>query len=123
MRAQDAGMKKVRINTDSKYLVGSATEWIPAWEKNDWKTAENKPVKNRTEFEKLKKALEPIEVIWNHVLDHRGVEGNEATDQLARNGIEEKSAAAREPCNDINAPSGSTEVVVDVPPLYTEERK
>ena len=28
-RAQDAGIKKLRINTDSKYLVSSATEWIP----------------------------------------------------------------------------------------------
>ena len=65
-RAQDAGIKKFRINTDSKYLVSSAAEWIPTWEKNDWKTAENKPVKNRTEFEKIKTALEPIEVIWNH---------------------------------------------------------
>ena len=56
-RAQDAGIKKLRINTDYKYLVSSATEWIPTWEKNDWKTAENKPVKTRNEFEKLKKAL------------------------------------------------------------------
>ena len=119
IRAQSAGIKRLRINTDSKYLVSSTTEWIPAWEKNDWKTAENKPVKNRAEFEKLKKALEPIEVIWNHVPGHSGIEGNEAADQLARNSIEEKSAAAREPCNDINEPSGSTQVLVDVPPLYT----
>ena len=71
------------------------------------------------EFEKLKKTLEPIEVIWNHVPGHIGIKGNEAADQLARNSIEEKSAAASEPCNDINEPSGSTQVLVDVPPLYT----
>ena len=49
-RGQDAGIKKLRINTYSKYLVRSATEWIPTWEKNEWKTAENKPAKNRNEF-------------------------------------------------------------------------
>ena len=56
-RAQDAGIKKLRINTDSKYLVSSATEWIPTWEKNVWKTAENKPVKNRCLVLNLKKTL------------------------------------------------------------------
>ena len=38
---------------------------------------------------------------------------------MARNSIEEKSATAREPCNGIYEPSGSTQVLVDVPPLYT----
>ena len=115
--------KKLRINSDLKYLVSSATESIPAWEKNDWKTAENKPIENRTEFEKLKKALEQIELIWNHVSDHSGIEGNEAADQLASSRIEEKSAAATEPCDDINEPSGSTRVVVDVPRSYTNSEE
>ena len=59
--------------------------------KNNWRTAENKPVKNQAKFEKLKKALEPIEVIWNHVPGHHGIEENEAADKLAREGIDGES--------------------------------
>ena len=45
-----------------------------------------------------------MEVIWNHVPGHSGIEGNEAADQLARNSLEEKLNEL----NDINEPSGST---------------
>ena len=44
-------------------------------------------MKNRTEFEKLKRALEPMEVFWNHVPGHNGIGGNEAADRLGREGI------------------------------------
>ena len=57
------------------------------WESNDWKTYENKPVKNREEFQKLQLALEPLDVKWNHVPSHQGNEGNEEADRLAREGI------------------------------------
>ena len=116
-RAQDAGIKKLRINTDSKYLVSSATEWIPTWEKNDWKTAENKPVKNRTKFEQLKRALESIQVIWNYVPGHNGIEGNEAADRLAREGIDAGATPNPEPIEDTNNPGEPSRVIVDVPPL------
>ena len=93
------------------------TEWVPTWEKNDWKTAENKPVKNRNEFEKLKKALEPIEAIWNHVPGHNGIEGNEVADRLAREGIEGRALVGSEPDEDADNPSGPLKTIVDVPPL------
>ena len=94
-----------------------STEWIPTWEKNDWKTAENKPVKNQTEFEELRRALEPMEVIWNHFPGHNGIEGNEAADRLAREGIDGGATPNPEPIEDTNNPSGSSRVIVDVPPL------
>ena len=31
-RARKAGISKLRINTDSKFLINSAKEWIPTWE-------------------------------------------------------------------------------------------
>ena len=68
-------MKKLRINTDSKCLVSNVNEWIPTWKENEWKTSENNSVKNRTQYEKLKKALEPIQVILNHVRSHSGIKG------------------------------------------------
>ena len=117
LKAQNDGIKKLRINTDSKYLVSSATEWIPTWEKNDSKTAENKPVKNRTEFKKLKKALEPMEVIWNHVQGHNCIEGNETADRIAREGIEGRALLSYESKQDADNHSGPLKTIVDVPPL------
>ncbi|XP_033218173.1 ribonuclease H1-like [Belonocnema kinseyi] len=37
IKAHAAGINRLRINTDSKYLIDSATQWIPQWEENDWK--------------------------------------------------------------------------------------
>ena len=62
-QAHEAGIKKLRIKTDSKFLVNSATEWIPRWKANYWKTYENKPLRNLSEFEKMKTALVPLDVI------------------------------------------------------------
>lgn len=60
---------------------------MPTWETNGWKTAEGKPVVNRTDFKELREAAAPLEITWHHVPSHRDVEGNEAADQLARTGI------------------------------------
>ena len=86
--AHEAGIKKLRTKTDSKFLVNSTTEWIPRWEANDCKTYENKPVRNRSQFERIKTALEPLDVIWEHVPSHKGIPGNKMADKLAREGIE-----------------------------------
>ena len=61
-RAREAGIQKLRINTDFKFVIHSATEWIPKWEVNNWKTSDNKPVKNRTDFEKLKSVINLFDV-------------------------------------------------------------
>ena len=87
-QAQKAGIKKLRIKTDSISLVNSATEWIPRWEAKNWKPYENKPVRNRPEFEEMKTALEPLNVIWEHVPSHTRIPGNDMADKLAREGIE-----------------------------------
>ena len=79
--------------------------------------AENKPVKNRNEFEKLKKALESIEVVWNHAPGHNGIEGNEGADRLARQGIEGRALFISESEEDADNPSGPLKTIVDVPPL------
>ncbi|XP_051153829.1 uncharacterized protein LOC127291410 [Leptopilina boulardi] len=87
LKAQEAGIQNLRINTDSKFLIQSVTDWIPKWKLNQWKTKENKPVKNRIAFEKLTKALEPLNVVWEHIPSHQGLTGNEMADQLAKEGV------------------------------------
>ena len=67
-------------------LLQSATEWLPNWQKNGWKTASKKPVKNRDLLEKLAECLNKVKVHWQHVPAHTGIHGNEMADKLANQG-------------------------------------
>lgn len=60
---------------------------MPKWEASDWKTHENMSVKTRLVLEKMKAALEPLEVIWQHIPEHQGILSNEMADTLARENI------------------------------------
>ena len=80
---------KVRLVTDSKYVMDGATRWIKGWKKNGWKTADKKtPVKNIELWQRLELALQPHEVHWNWVKGHSGHAENERVDQLARDAID-----------------------------------
>ncbi|KAL6260688.1 hypothetical protein P5V15_008211 [Pogonomyrmex californicus] len=85
-QAKKAGIKKLKINTDSKFLISCITQWMPKWKKQGWKTIQNKPVINKTELLEMEKELESLIVTWNHVNGHVGIHGNEMADQLARKG-------------------------------------
>ena len=76
---------KVRLVTDSKYVMDGATKWIKGWKRNGWKTADKKtPVKNIELWQRLEAALQPHEVHWNWVKGHSGHAENDRVDQLAR---------------------------------------
>ena len=45
---------EILIYTDSTYVKDGITTWIKKWEKNGWKTASKKPVKNIELWKKLK---------------------------------------------------------------------
>ena len=79
---------RVRLFTDSKYVMDGATKWIKGWKKNGWKTADKKPVKNIELWQRLEAALEPHEVHWSWVKGHSGHPENDRVDQLARDAIE-----------------------------------
>ena len=79
---------KVRLVTDSKYVMDGATRWIKGWKKNGWKTADKKtPVKNIELWQRLELALQPHDVHWNWVKGHSGHAENERVDELARAAI------------------------------------
>ena len=64
---------KVRLVTDSKYVMDGATKWIKGWKRNGWKTADKKtPVKNIELWQRLEAALQPHEVHCNWVMGHSG---------------------------------------------------
>ena len=76
---------RVKIYTDSKYLLFGATDWLPRWEKKGFRTAKGKPVKNRDLWEELGRLLKDHEVEWIWIEGHTGHPENERCDKLARN--------------------------------------
>jgi ribonuclease HI len=85
----------VSLHTDSKYLLDGITKWIPNWQRNGWKTAAKKPVKNDDLWRRLTEAMRRHDVDWVWVKGHAGDPGNERADALARRGIEEAAGVAQ----------------------------
>lgn len=63
-QAKKAGIKKLKINTDSKFLISCITQWMPKWKSRGWKTVGDKPVINKTELLEMEKELENLIVAW-----------------------------------------------------------
>ena len=78
---------KVDLHTDSTYVKDGITKWIHNWERNGWKTAAKKPVKNVDLWKRLQAALTRHDVRWHWVKGHAGHPKNERADELARMGI------------------------------------
>jgi len=77
----------VDLYTDSKYVKDGITTWIHNWQKNGWKSASKKPVKNIDLWQQLVSLTGKHTVEWHWVKGHAGDEGNERADMLARNAI------------------------------------
>lgn len=80
---------RVRIYTDSKYVMQGIEEWLANWKRRGWKTADKKPVKNQDLWEQLDTEVARHEITWTWVKGHAGNAGNERADQLANRGIDE----------------------------------
>jgi ribonuclease HI len=78
---------KVRLHTDSKYVMDGATRWLHGWKKNGWKTSDRKPVKNEDLWRKLDEAAARHEITWKWVKGHADNEMNNRADELARGAI------------------------------------
>lgn len=84
---------KVRLLTDSKYVMDGINQWMPNWKRRGWKTANRKPVKNIDLWQRLDAATALHEIEWVWVKGHSGEPGNERADALANRGIDEMQAA------------------------------
>ena len=95
---------EVTLFTDSEYLRGGSTEWLPRWKANHWRTADRKAVKNDDLWRHLEEATGRHLVTWQWLRGHVGHPDNERCDQLAgaeivkvrRNYTPEKLDALRE---------------------------
>ena len=79
---------QVKLFTDSKYVMDGINSWIHNWKKNDWKTANKQPVKNKELWLELDQLVQKHNISWNWVKGHSGDPGNERADELANLGIE-----------------------------------
>ena len=76
--------QKIRIYTDSNYVKEGITNWIKIWEKNNWKTASKKKVKNVELWIKLKTLSNFHDIEWRWVKGHSGNPMNNKVDKLAK---------------------------------------
>ena len=79
---------KVKLYTDSKYVMDGINSWIANWKKNNWKTASKKDVKNKDLWIELDAETCKHEIEWIWVKGHSGNIGNEKSDALANMGID-----------------------------------
>jgi ribonuclease HI len=74
---------RVKLSTDSRYVMDGLTKWIHGWMRNGWKTADKKPVKNADLWMALLEVARPHRIEWLWVKGHAGHPDNERADKLA----------------------------------------
>lgn len=74
---------RVTLSTDSNYLRDGITRWIHGWQRNGWRAANGKPVKNADLWQALLDAARPHSIEWLWVKAHNGHIENERADALA----------------------------------------
>lgn len=78
---------QVAVYTDSQYVHKGITEWLSAWKRRGWLTADKKPVKNADLWKQLEAQAARHQVRWHWVKGHSGHAGNERADALANRGV------------------------------------
>lgn len=76
--------REVEIHTDSQYVKNGMQQWLKNWKKNNWRTADRKPVKNQDLWQRLDQIAGEFKISWVWVRGHNGNEMNERVDVLAR---------------------------------------
>ena len=79
---------KVNLYSDSAYVVNAFLQhWITNWQKNNWKTADKKDVKNKELWQELLELTNIHNVTFIKVKGHSDNEYNNRCDELARAAI------------------------------------
>lgn len=76
---------QIDLYTDSRYLRDAVEKnWLKGWQRNGWKTAAKKPVKNQDLWQRLLPLLEEHDISLHWVQGHAGDPDNERCDELAK---------------------------------------
>jgi len=78
---------KLRVITDSNYVVKGMTQWVTGWIRKNWINSQKKPVMNRDLWEVLLELSKPHEIEWVWIPGHSGHRDNERCDELAKKAI------------------------------------
>ena len=78
---------RVKLVTDSNYVVQGMTSWIFQWMRNNWKNSQKKQVLNRDLWEKLLSLSHLHDIRWEWIKGHNEHAENERCDKLARHAI------------------------------------
>lgn len=79
---------ELELHTDSQYVKNGMESWVKNWKRNNWRTADKKPVKNQDLWMQLDELSGKIKIHWCWVRGHAGNEMNERCDILARGAAE-----------------------------------
>ncbi len=79
---------RIRVTTDSNYVVKGMTEWMEGWIRQKWINSRKRPVLNRDLWERLMEVCKPHKIEWRWTKGHHGHEENERCDKLAREAIQ-----------------------------------
>ena len=74
---------RVELHTDSNYVRDGITRWVLNWQKNGWRTADRKPVKNADLWQELVDATARHRIAWHWVKGHSGHPENDRVDAIA----------------------------------------
>lgn len=79
---------KVKLYSDSAYVVNAFLQnWVINWQRNNWKTADKKEVKNKELWQELVKLTNIHDITFIKVKGHSDNEYNNRCDELARKAI------------------------------------
>ena len=86
---------RVRVTTDSTYVMKGMSEWIGTWIRNNWRNSQKKEVLNRDLWQRLLEASGPHQIEWLWIKGHNGHVENERCDFLAREEIKKCKKSSR----------------------------
>lgn len=88
-QAEFLSTRRVKVFSDSSYVLNGVQKWLQGWKSRGWKTVEGKPVANPDLWQKLDELvyqsgfLRRFSVEWIWVRGHADIPGNERCDQIA----------------------------------------
>lgn len=80
---------KIKILSDSNYVVKGITSWINEWKENNW-TTKRGPVRNKPMWEKLEALTKNIDIEWSWVKGHSDNVYNNRCDELAVQAVKDE---------------------------------
>jgi ribonuclease HI len=78
---------KIKVYSDSQYVIKGMNEWLPNWIKNNWKNSKKTEIQNKELWMKLYELSKKHEIEWFWIRGHEGHPENEKCDKIAKENI------------------------------------